>query len=110
MPLGAPGNFCTFSYPLASFSLHLKSDLYFETIKLSYKKRYTFFLNPPAAGVDTTDKNVWSEGTKNCVLPIVLRMKTIGKTKKYVFSAAGMETKTAPHVHEMFSVLRGSYL
>ena len=79
-------------------------------INFSFKKMYTSKKFPPAAGIDPTDKNVWSEGTNIFVLPIVLRMKTIGKTKKYVLPAAGMETKTAPHVHEMFSVLRGSYL
>ena len=44
---------------------------------------------PPAAGIDP-------KARKKPVLPIVLRMKTIGKTKKYVLPAAGMKNKTAP--------------
>ena len=37
-PLGAPGKFCTISYPLPSFFLHLKSDLYRENDKLFLQK------------------------------------------------------------------------
>ena len=37
-PLGAPEKICTFSYPLASFSLHSKSHLYLENDKLFLQK------------------------------------------------------------------------
>ena len=55
----------------------------------SFKKRYKSKKIPPAAGIDP-------KARKKSVLPIVLRMKTIGKTKKYVLPAAGMKNKTAP--------------
>ena len=68
-----------------------------DKVNVSFKKGYTSQNFPPAAGLAHRQKCLIGRREKY-VLRIVLRMKTIGKTKHCVLPAADVKNnETAPH-------------
>ena len=81
-------------------------------INVSFKEGYKSQKNPSAAGIDPTRKNIWSESAKEIRFTNSFTNENYWQNKKSVLPAAGGKYKNSLHngVHEIFFVLRGSYL